>query len=90
MKTKRTSDALVIERSCKSTLPFCLDDPKTVEAIGELLIDLCNGGGMANMKSGMQAARSIPIICANFTSNASLASLRWMYVPMTISSTCNN
>ena len=66
MKTKRTSDALVIERSCKSTLPFCLDDPKTVEAIGELLIYLCNGGGMANMKSGMRAARSIPIICANF------------------------
>ena len=67
MKTKRTSDAVIIERCCRSTLPFCLDDPKTTDGIGEILIDLCNGNPIANMKSGVRKPKSIPIICANFT-----------------------
>lgn len=66
MKTKRTTNSLVIERCCKSTLPFCLDDPKTADGIGELLIDLCNGRQLGNMKARLRTPRSIPIICANF------------------------
>ena len=67
MKTKRTSDAIIIERCCTSTVPFCLDDPKTSDGIGEILIDLCNGEPLANMKTGLRKPRSAPIICANFT-----------------------
>ena len=29
---------LVIERCCKSTIPFILDDPKSIKGIGETLI----------------------------------------------------
>ena len=54
MKTKRTSDAIDIERCCTSTLPFCLDDPKTTDGIGEILIELCNGEPLANMKTGLR------------------------------------
>ncbi len=66
MKTKSTSDTLCIERCCRSTLPFTLDDPKTAQAIGELLIDLCNGRRMGNMKVGLRNPRSIPLMCCNF------------------------
>jgi hypothetical protein len=31
MKTKSTSDSICIERCCKSTRPFVLDDPKSLE-----------------------------------------------------------
>lgn len=65
MKTKRTSDAVIIKRRCKSTLPLRLDDPKTTEGIGEIVIDLCNGNPMANIKSGIRKPKSVPIICAN-------------------------
>ena len=67
MKTKRTSDAIIIERCCTSTLPFCLDYPKTTDGIGEILIELCNGEPLANMKTGLRKPKSVPIICANFT-----------------------
>lgn len=67
MKTKSTSDSVCVERCCKSTIPFSLDDPKTAEGIGELLIDLCNGRLMGNMKVGLRKPRSIPLICCNFT-----------------------
>ena len=62
MKTKGTSDSIVMERVVKSTLPFGLDDPKNADDIGELLIQLCNG----NMKVGLRKPRSIPILCCNF------------------------
>ena len=67
MKTKSTSDTLCLERCCKSTLPFSLDDPKSADGIGEILIDLCNGRQTGNMKVGLRKPRSIPIICCNFT-----------------------
>lgn len=67
MKTKNTSDTMCIERCCKSTIPFSLDDPKTADGIGELLIDLCNGRLMGNMKVGLRKPRCIPLICCNFT-----------------------
>ena len=43
MKTKGTSDSIIMERVAKSTLPFGLDDPKGTDDVGELLIQLCNG-----------------------------------------------
>ena len=67
MKTKSTTDTLVTERCCKSTIPFILDDPKSIEGIGETLIDLCNGRQIGNMKVGLRKPKSIPIICANFS-----------------------
>ena len=66
MKTKSTSDSICLERCCTSTLPFILDDPKTAESIGELLIDLCNGRTIGNVKVGLRTPRSLPIICCNF------------------------
>ena len=67
MKTKSTSDSICVERCCKSTLPFVLDDPKSLDAVSELLIDLCNGRLMGNMKVGLRKPRSIPLICCNFS-----------------------
>ena len=54
MKTKSTSDSLCIERCASSTIPFALDDPKTAEGVGELLIALCNGHLSGNMKVGLR------------------------------------
>ena len=42
-KTKSTSDSICMERCCKSTLPFILHHPKSLEAVSDLLINLCNG-----------------------------------------------
>lgn len=66
MKTKATSDSIIMERVANSTLPFGLDDPKSSEDIGELLIQLCNGGLSGNMKVGLRKPKSIPILCCNF------------------------
>lgn len=63
MKTKSTSDSICVERCCKSTLPFVLDDPKSLEAVSELLIDLCNGRLMGNMK--VPLSTSLNIQCEN-------------------------
>ena len=67
MKTKGTSDSLCMERIKKSTLPFSLDDPKSIEDIGELLIQLCNGQLSGNLRVGLHRPRSIPLLCCNFT-----------------------
>ena len=58
MKTKTTSDTVCVERCCKTTFPFLLDDPESVEAISQLLIDLCNGWLMGNMKVGLRKPHS--------------------------------
>ena len=50
----------------RDALPFVHDDPKGAEAIGELLIDLCNGHLLGNTKVGLRKPRSIPVICCNF------------------------
>ena len=57
MKTKNTSDSLILERIKKSTLPFALDDPKSMDDIGELLIQLCNGRLCGNMRVGSKKAK---------------------------------
>ena len=59
MKTKSISDSICIERCCKSTLPFVLDDPKSLEVVSELLIDLCNGRLMGNLKVVLRKPRFI-------------------------------
>ena len=66
MKTKGTSDCLCMERIKKSTLPFSLDDPKSVEDVGDLLVQLCNGQLSGNLRVGRQP-RSIPLLCCNFS-----------------------
>ncbi len=43
LKTKNTSDNLCLERCVISTLPFVVDDPKSADEIGELLINFCDG-----------------------------------------------
>ena len=69
MKTKSTctSNSVYIERCIKSSLPLVLDDPKGADAIGELLIDICNGRLVGNMKVGLRKPRTIPPICCNIT-----------------------
>ena len=66
MKTKATSDSLCMERIKKSTLPFSLDDPKNLDDIRELLIQLCNGHLSGNLRVGLHKPRCIPLICCNF------------------------
>lgn len=65
MKTKSTSDVLCMERCIKSTVPFGLDDPKTTQGIGEMLIDLCNERKIGNMRVGLRSPQTIPILCCN-------------------------
>lgn len=62
MKTKATSDSICIERVAKSMLPFVLDDPKSFDDIGELLIQLCNGRLSGNMKVGLRKLLSFVAI----------------------------
>lgn len=66
MKTKGTSDSIIMERVKRSTLPFSLDDPKTMEDISEILIQLCNGRLFGNLRVGVNKPKSIPIVCCNF------------------------
>lgn len=40
MKTQATSDSICTERTVHSTLPFVLDDPKSPDDIGEMLITI--------------------------------------------------
>ena len=67
MKTESTLDSICLERCSTSTLPFTFDDPKTAEGIGELLINLCNGWTIGNVRVGFKTPRSLPIICCNIT-----------------------
>lgn len=60
MKIKSTSDMLLLERFCKSNIPFAVDDPKSTDGIGEILIDLCNGRQIGNMKVGVKEATYHP------------------------------
>jgi hypothetical protein len=53
MKTQATSDTMVNERMVNSTLPFVLDDPKTPDDIGELLIMVYDGALSGNMRKGL-------------------------------------
>lgn len=66
MKTVATSDTIVTERMVQSTLPFLLDDPKSPDDIGELLITVYDGGLSGTMLKGLRKPRSIPIISCNF------------------------
>jgi len=70
MKTKGTSDCLCMERIKKSTLPFSLDDPKNMDDIGELLIQICNGRLSGNLRVGLNKPLSIPLLCCNFSVSA--------------------
>jgi hypothetical protein len=42
----------------KSSLPFILDDPKSPDDVGELLISIYDGG---NLRKGLRRPRSIPL-----------------------------
>ena len=55
-----TSDTICLERCCNTTLPFVLDDPKSVEAVSEQLVDLCNRRLMGNVPSHSFAQISLP------------------------------
>ena len=67
MNTKATSDSLCTERMKKCTLHYSLDDPKNIEDIGELLIQLCNGYLSGSLGVGLHKPWSIPLLCCNFT-----------------------
>ena len=69
MKTQVTSDSLCMERMLQSSLPFILDDPKSIDDIGELLITTYDRGLSGNMRKGLRRPRSIPILCCNFPMN---------------------
>ena len=67
MKTKGISDSICAERISNSTLPFILDDPKSPEDIGELLIQLYDGGLSGNMQKGLRKPKCVPLLCCNFS-----------------------
>ena len=66
MKTKNTSDSLCLERIKNSTLPFAMDDPKNLDDIQDLVIQLCNRKLTGNLCTGLHRPRSITLFCCNF------------------------
>ena len=50
MKTKSTSNTICFERCTQSSLPFVLDDPKSADDIGEMLINFCDGRSTGKSK----------------------------------------
>jgi len=88
MKTKATSDSLCMERITKSTLPFSLDDPKNLNDIGELLIQLCNGRLSGNLRIGLHKPRSIPLLCCNFSPSSVKRLVKYIIVMFVSPSLC--
>lgn len=70
MKTDSTSNTICNERMVHSTLPFILDDPKTPDSIGELLITVYDGASSGNLRRGFRKPRSIPLLCCNFSTSS--------------------
>ena len=67
------TNAGMLERSSRSTLPYGIDDPTKSRGsrsnqldLGELCIDLYNGQKTINLRSGARKPFSIPIVATNF------------------------
>ena len=52
-------------------MPFAIDDPTKVPSKGcdlsDVIVELHNGGKYANIRSGSQYAKSVPIVAANYS-----------------------
>ena len=67
---EKVTNAYVLERASVSSLPFAIDDPTKVPSKGcdlsDVIVELHNGGKHANVRSGAQYAKSIPIVAVNY------------------------
>ena len=52
--------------SARSSLPFAIDDPKSLVAISDPVVALFNGAKATTIKRGYREPLSMPIIAANF------------------------
>ena len=66
---ERATNAFILERASASTLPFALDDPAEQSTkqcnLGDVIVDLHNGGRSGNMRKGVTRAISAPLIAIN-------------------------
>lgn len=69
------TNAALMERSSRSTLPFCIEEAGSKGKsrsktnfldLPELIIDLYNGAKSANLKTGSLKPKSIPVTASNF------------------------
>ena len=67
--TKGTMEKYLLLLS-KSTFPLGIDDPKKQDSVGELLVDLFNGGKSTTVTHGDIEPSSMGIITANFNLSA--------------------
>ena len=63
---ERVTNAFILERAAASTLPFAVDDPAEESSkqcnIGDIIVDLNNGGRTGSMRKGLTCAASAPLI----------------------------
>ena len=69
------TNAAFLERSCRSTLPFGIEEAAKGKSgkskanqldITELVIDLNNGVRSTNLKTGSLKPKSVPVLASNF------------------------
>lgn len=64
---EKVTNAFVLERASTSSMPFAIDDPTKVPNKGcDVIVELHNGGKYANVRSGAQYAKSLPIVAINY------------------------
>ena len=67
---EKVTNAFVLERASTSSMPFAIDDPTKVPNKGcdlsDVIFELHNGGKYANVRSGAQYAKSLPIVAINY------------------------
>ena len=60
----------MLERASVSSMPFAIDDPTKVATKGcdlsDVIVELHNGGKFANVRSGAQYAKCIPVVAVNY------------------------
>ena len=66
---ERVTNAFILERAAASTLPFAVGDPAEESSkqcnIGDIIVDLHNGGRTGSMRKGLTCAASAPLIPIN-------------------------
>ena len=66
---EQATNAYILEQAAASTLPFAVDDPAEESTkqcnLGDIIVDLHNGGRTGSMRKGVSCAASAPLIAIN-------------------------
>ena len=68
---EKVTNSFILERASASTMPFAIDDPTKVPSkncdLSDVIVELHNGGKFANLRSGAQYAKSMPLAALNYS-----------------------